>query len=684
MFDFVSANREGTKFQTVQGANGSEDLNITDGVGIYMTGLQNATGGSSIGVTSGSLRGHWNVPVLTTEEDSVIPTVIGQPILSQWQVKIQNTQTRHIDVNGSTYRGPSVTLQDLGTTIPAGYSKLTLNTSDVGPPDAPYYLNFDFTGSDNPDTPGAWSLPIAEAKVTLGHTGGSASNQDFLFDTGAQVSVISRDTAAALGILAPDLEHPDFTVEVLGVGGIDIVPGMYINSLSLLSQGGGTSWNHVPVLVLDVGDPRDPSNAIPGIIGMNLFNDRDLILNMDVNGTAQKFVSIGPRITPEWINTGGGLWSEDQKWSLGAPDGPDLQANFLGGITSPSTVTVDAGSFTVGSMKFDNANRYTIAGPGTIRVEAFAIGESAIDVVSGSHTISAPMTIVSPTTINVTPSTATLTLSGNVDAGSVALTKTGAGAALMNNVRAGTLTVNGGTIAIAANGTSTGTSRVKALALAGGATPTATLDLNDNDLIVTSGTYGGVTTAIAYARNGGLWDRRGLTSTAARNTFPKNKTLGTLTGTQYLSTGTSNFDGFTVAGTDVLVKYTYYGDTDFNGLINFDDYSRTDGGFNSNGSDWFHGDFDYNGIVNFDDYALIDAAFNSQNGSLRRAMAWLGGDDRSDQGMDLPALQLVQRHFAQFGQSYANAFLNAVPEPGTVMIAATASALSLVRRRRNR
>ena len=64
------------------------------------------------------------------------------------------------------------------------------------------------------------------------------------------------------------------------------------------------------------------------------------------------------------------------------------------------------------------------------------------------------------------------------------------------------------------------------------------------------------------------------------------------------------------------MKYTYYGDTDFNGLVNFDDYARIDAGFNNGGNDWFEGDFDYNGVVNFDDYSLIDLAFNTQ-GSAR-------------------------------------------------------------------
>jgi len=73
----------------------------------------------------------------------------------------------------------------------------------------------------------------------------------------------------------------------------------------------------------------------------------------------------------------------------------------------------------------------------------------------------------------------------------------------------------------------------------------------------------------------------------------------------------------------VLVKYTYYGDTDFNGKVDGADYARVDATFNqetttqSNIGGWFNGDFDYNGKVDGADYALIDAAFNGQTTVLR-------------------------------------------------------------------
>jgi hypothetical protein len=79
----------------------------------------------------------------------------------------------------------------------------------------------------------------------------------------------------------------------------------------------------------------------------------------------------------------------------------------------------------------------------------------------------------------------------------------------------------------------------------------------------------------------------------------------------------STFAGWYFDNTTVLVKYTYYGDTDFNGVVNFDDYSRIDSGFNGHKSGWLNGDFDGNGVVNFDDYSLIDLAFNTQGAPLR-------------------------------------------------------------------
>jgi hypothetical protein len=148
------------------------------------------------------------------------------------------------------------------------------------------------------------------------------------------------------------------------------------------------------------------------------------------------------------------------------------------------------------------------------------------------------------------------------------------------------------------------------------------LDLSDNDLILDytgASQLAAVQQLINLARGGGTWTGTGLTSSTARDNAQHNTTLGAMEATDY--PGGSTFDAEPLDGTAVLVKYTYYGDTDFNGRVNFDDYVRADNGFNNHLTGWLNGDFDGNGQVNFDDYVLIDLAFNTQGAALRRGAA---------------------------------------------------------------
>ena len=153
------------------------------------------------------------------------------------------------------------------------------------------------------------------------------------------------------------------------------------------------------------------------------------------------------------------------------------------------------------------------------------------------------------------------------------------------------------------------------------ATGTSKLDLFDNDVIVDYGAaspLAAIQSLINAARSGGTWLGNGLTSTAARTNGSHNTTLGAMEASDFKSIygAAALFDGQSIDTTAVLVKYTYYGDADFNGKVNFDDYVRTDNGFNNHRTGWPNGDFDGNGSVNFDDYVLIDLAFNTQSGTL--------------------------------------------------------------------
>jgi hypothetical protein len=171
-----------------------------------------------------------------------------------------------------------------------------------------------------------------------------------------------------------------------------------------------------------------------------------------------------------------------------------------------------------------------------------------------------------------------------------------------------------------------------------------------------------------------------LQSSKAANNPAHNTALGYVESSQIFGSAGGVFAGLAVDDSAVLVKYTWYGDTDLNGKINFDDYVRIDGGFNNHLTGWFNGDFNYDNKINFDDYVLIDLAFNTQSGTLGRAQGYLGGSDRSLAGMSDPALQELDQHLRQFGQTYADHFLAVVPEPGPCWLIVAAFGARIRRR----
>jgi hypothetical protein len=116
------------------------------------------------------------------------------------------------------------------------------------------------------------------------------------------------------------------------------------------------------------------------------------------------------------------------------------------------------GAFTVGSINFNNANKYTITGGGTITLDdSYA---ASVNVVSGNHEISAPVVIARNTSINVAGGS-DLNMSGARQFGNnVTITKTGTGSLRLPLARvAEALAVNTGTVQIPAERNSAATSR---------------------------------------------------------------------------------------------------------------------------------------------------------------------------------------------------------------------------------
>ena len=198
-------------------------------------------------------------------------------------------------------------------------------------------------------------------------------------------------------------------------------------------------------------------------------------------------------------------------------------------------------------------------------------------------------------------------------------------------VALGTLNIAAGANAVVANAVSHADRDVlqlSAISIAGSAGNwLGTLDLGGNDLDLGTG---GLTVASSLAAQGyqsGTWSGKGITSSLAQSDTTHLTALGVIlnsTGTAALygnGSALGPFDGLNPPATDVLIKYTYYGDTNLDGKIDGSDYSRLDSGFLTSKTGWYNGDLNFDSAIDGSDYTLMDNAFNTQRAALSATVA---------------------------------------------------------------
>ena len=140
--------------------------------------------------------------------------------------------------------------------------------------------------------------------------------------------------------------------------------------------------------------------------------------------------------------------------------------------------------------------------------------------------------------------------------------------------------------------------------------PTASADLEDNSLIVRTTPFATILGYVATGYNAAAWDGFGLNTSSAL-TIPSG--LGALGIADNSILAAPTFFGVSTPGSnEALIRFTYYGDADLNGLVDATDYAFTDAGFFGAGNHWLLGDFDYSGVVDATDYAFLDAGFFGQ------------------------------------------------------------------------
>ncbi len=378
--------------------------------------------------------------------------------------------------------------------------------------------------------------------------------------------------------------------------------------------------------------------------------------------------------TSTWKNTAGGSWQTASNWTNGIPNGEAAEVTLGSSITSAATINLN-GDVALGQLTFNSSNAYTIAQGtgGTLRIDETGDPgyNPVITVLAGNHVISAPVHFDYLLSTNIS-SGASLTISG-VLTGNPVLTKNGAGTLILNNADSyGPTNISAGTVSLGSAGSlsglvtvlSTGTfnfaantntgflvrnqqvtlnagstltlsatsaSSNRQLLISSGLTLpgttgnwTAKVDLSNNDLDIPGASLATTINQIQEGYNGGKWNGAGgiLSSSAAANTAHLTA-LGVIQNNQSgtaLFTASNPFDGTTPGVSDILVKYTYYGDANLNGTVDGSDYSLIDNGFLNHLTGWYNGDFNYDGVVNGSDYTLIDNSYNRQGASLAAAV----------------------------------------------------------------
>ncbi len=387
----------------------------------------------------------------------------------------------------------------------------------------------------------------------------------------------------------------------------------------------------------------------------NPQGDSALSISTQLGGTASKTafasMNVGEVQTSAFVQTFQGTnygnWSSTSSWSdptILHPNGDGTTSNvpnFIGANVEfgqapyPTTVIADADE-TLGRIIFDSTQSYTLTvnggGQGTLHMASRSVNAEIHDEV-GNHTIYCPVFFQTDALLTVDQAGSVLTLPYTTAEfpTTMNITMQGAGTAAVGSIAFNTVTLSGGTLQVIANGTPSSVSVVNAITSNGGA-----LDLTNNSMVVRGMTESAVD-ALVHAQE--------LISSSAGSS--------PLTGIAVIANqdGQGNalytsFDGLSVSATDVLVMYTYLGDTNLDGVVDANDLASTLAGMYGGLTGWENGDFNYDGVVNSADLNLLLASLAGQGAPFSNpGLGGAGGavPEPSSAAMAIPAIALLAR-----------------------------------------
>jgi autotransporter-associated beta strand protein len=288
--------------------------------------------------------------------------------------------------------------------------------------------------------------------------------------------------------------------------------------------------------------------------------------------------------------------------------------NVLGGMgNAGNTVSVAAGA-TLGFWS-------TAATP--VYTKQFVVSGGAIENAAGSTKLVGPVAVSGASVID--SGSETLTIDGALS-GAGSITKQGSGTLELVqssnyngavNVSAGSVLFGApqsiGSLAISPNASASINAGNDSILVLGALSVSAgaRLDLNDSDLIVNNGNFSALE-ALVFAGYSDVPDssRAGIVSTAGQNSG--GTTILALFDNAVGDSPITEWQGHTVNATAVIGKYTYFGDTDWDGQVTPQDFTAIDANLGATGLNpgiaWLYGDTDFDGNITPQDYTAVDAS----------------------------------------------------------------------------
>jgi hypothetical protein len=270
------------------GATGTATGYASQPLGVFIGGLDILEPDGSL-LDNSEMVGEGNVSIIVGDpiESPNLPTVAGIPMAVYFTAAFYNNRQLSMTIDGNDFNSPYIDFYGLTDPCAPSYSNvidLQLRPADAG---AVQYFPCDLLGTCGIDPEGSPTIPSTIwgafssqslyflPWVNLADGNDSINNLNALmFDTGAQITVISRTIASGLHW---DLDDPEFWVEIQDVTGqITFEPGGFLDSLVMPAEGSWLEYTNVPAVAINVQSPE--GGFLQGIIGMNLFVDLNFIV----------------------------------------------------------------------------------------------------------------------------------------------------------------------------------------------------------------------------------------------------------------------------------------------------------------------------------------------------------------------------------------------------------------------